>query len=217
MKIAVLGTGIVGKTIGSRLIELGHEAKMGSRTAGNEKAKEWASKHPSKASYGTFREAAGFSDAIVFNCTHGVASLEALRSAGEDNLAGKILVDVANPLDFSKGMPPSLSVCNNDSLGEQIQREFPKLKVVKALNTMNCYIMVNPGRLHEPHNVFMAGNDGEAKQKVKQLLQSFGWKEEWIVDLGDIARARGLEMFLPLWVSLYGAMGHADFNVKIVR
>lgn len=217
MKIAVLGTGIVGTTIGSRLIELGHEVKMGSRSPDNEKAKTWASQHPSKASYGTFRDAAGFSSGIAFNCTHGVASIDALKAAGEENLAGKILVDVANPLDFSKGMPPTLSVCNSDSLGEQIQREFPRLKVVKTLNTMNCFIMVNPGKLPEPHNVFMAGNDAEAKQTVIQLLNNFGWQEAWIVDLGDISKARGLEMFLPLWVNLYGALGHADFNVKIVK
>src|SRR3990167_5831615 len=195
MKIAVLGTGMVGQAIGSRLAELGHEVRMGSRTAGNAKAVEWA-KQAQGASEGTFADTASFGE-IVFNCTSGSASLDALAAAGADNLAGKVLVDVANPLDFSQGMPPTLSVCNTDSLGEQIQRAFPEARVVKALNTMNCNIMVNPALVgNGEHHTFLSGNDAEAKQQVKALLQSFGWQEACVLDLGDISTARGTEAWL---------------------
>ncbi|MDX9907677.1 MAG: NAD(P)-binding domain-containing protein, partial [Bacteroidales bacterium] len=177
MKIAVLGTGMVGEAIGSKLIELGHSVRMGSRTATNEKALAFVAKHPGgKASAGTFAGAAAFGE-VIFNCTKGTESMNILRSAGIENLDGKVLVDVANPLDFSNGMPPSLSVCNTDSLGEQIQREFPGVKVVKSLNTMWCGLMVNPGMLNGgDHHVFMSGNDAGAKAVVSGLLQSFGWR-----------------------------------------
>src|SRR5438270_12965293 len=161
MRVGVLGTGTVGTTIGTKLVELGHEVKMGSRSAGNEKAVEWAGGAGEGASEGSFADAASFGE-IVFNCTAGTASLDALRSAGSDNLSGKVLVDVANPLDFSKGMPPTLSVCNDDSLGEQIQRELPDVRVVKALNTVNASIMVDPSQV--PGSViFVCGNDDAAK------------------------------------------------------
>jgi predicted dinucleotide-binding enzyme len=217
MKIAVFGTGTVGDTIGSKLVDLGHNVMMGSRTANNEKALAFVSKHNSKASAGTFADAANFGE-IVFNCTSGSGSVEALKSAGENNLNGKILIDIANPLDFSKGMPPSLFVVNTNSLAEEIQKEFPKLKVVKALNTMWCGIMVNPGMINSGnHNTFVAGNDAGAKRKVKELLISFGWSEQNILDLGDITKARGLEMYLPLWLSIYGATNNGAFNIKVVR
>ncbi len=137
MKIGVLGTGMVGEAIGTKLIQLGHEVKMGSRTANNEKAAAWVKQNGEKATQGTFADAAAFGE-MLFNCTSGGASLEALKMAGAENLNGKVLIDIANPLDFSRGMPPSLLVCNTDSLGEQIQRAFPEAKVVKSLNTMNC-------------------------------------------------------------------------------
>ncbi|MBT9547538.1 MAG: NAD(P)-binding domain-containing protein [Candidatus Sericytochromatia bacterium] len=216
MKIAVLGTGMVGQAIGSRLAELGHEVKMGSRTAGNAKALAWA-KQAQGASEGTFADAASFGE-IVFNCTSGSASLEALAAAGAENLAGKVLVDVANPLDFSQGMPPTLSVCNTDSLGEQIQRAFPEARVVKALNTMNCTIMVNPALVgNGEHHTFLSGNDAEAKQQVKALLQSFGWQEACVLDLGDISTSRGTEAWLPLWLRIWGATGSGSFNLRIVN
>ena len=216
MKIAVLGTGMVGQAIGSRLAELGHEVRMGSRTAGNAKAVEWA-KQAQGASEGTFADTASFGE-IVFNCTSGSASLDALAAAGADNLAGKVLVDVANPLDFSQGMPPTLSVCNTDSLGEQIQRAFPEARVVKALNTMNCNIMVNPALVgNGEHHTFLSGNDAEAKQQVKALLQSFGWQEACVLDLGDISTARGTEAWLPLWLRIWGATGSGSFNLRIVN
>jgi len=126
------------------------------------------------------------------------------------------MLDISNPLDFSKGMPPSLSVCNTDSLGEQIQRTYPELKVVKTLNTMNAYIMVNPAALPSDHTVFVSGNDGSAKQQVKNILKSFGWKEKNMIDLGDITTARGTEMLLPIWVRLWGALQNPMFNFNIV-
>ncbi|OWY24297.1 NADP oxidoreductase [Sphingobacteriales bacterium UPWRP_1] len=216
MKIAVLGTGMVGDAIGSRLIELGHEVAMGSRTNNNEKAMAFVAKHNGKATARTFADAAAFGE-IIFNCTHGVASLEVLKTAGEQNLNGKILIDVANPLDFSKGMPPSLAIANTNSLGEEIQQAFPQAKVVKALNTMWCGLMVNPGMINGgDHHTFISGNDANAKETVKAILMSFGWAAKNIMDLGDISAARGTEMYLPLWLRIWGATNNGAFNIKIV-
>jgi 8-hydroxy-5-deazaflavin:NADPH oxidoreductase len=216
MKIAVLGTGVVGDAIGTKLIQCGHEVKMGSRTATNEKAAAWVKKNGIHASKGTFADAASFGE-IAFNCTHGEASLEALNLAGKNNLKNKILIDIANALDFSKGMPPSLVVCNTDSLGEQIQRTFPDTKVIKTLNTMNCNLMVNPGLVaNGDHDIFICGNDEEAKATVTKILRDwFGWKS--IIDLGDITNARATEMLLPIWVRLYGKYQSPNFNFKIIR
>jgi len=214
VRIGILGTGVVGQTLGGKLVELGHEVKLGSRTSANEKAAKWVGQHGSRASQGTFAEAASFGE-MVFNCTSGMVSLEALRSGGSANLAGKVLVDVANPLDFSHGMPPTLSVCNSDSLGEQIQRAFPEAKVVKALNTMNAGVMVNPSSVPGDHDVFICGNDAGAKSQTSDLLRSFGWRT--IVDLGDISGARGVEMLLPLWLRLMGTFKTATFNFHIAR
>ncbi len=215
MKIGVLGTGVVGETIGTKLIQLGHKVKMGSRTANNDKAAAWVKQSGAGASQGTFADAAAFGE-VLFNCTSGKASLDALRLADAANLQGKILIDVANPLDFSRGMPPSLLVCNTDSLGEQIQRAFPDAKVVKTLNTMNCQLMVNPGLLSEEHVVFVSGNEAEAKATVITILKDwFGWKS--VVDLGDITTARGTEMVLPLWVTLRGQLQTPTFNFKLVK
>ncbi len=213
MRIAVLGTGVVGQALATKLVELGHEVRMGSRTADNEQASAWTAAAGSRASHGTFAKAAAFG-ALVFNCTAGASSLAALRSAGEKNLNGKILVDVANPLDFSEGMPPTLTVCNTDSLGEQIQREFPAAQVVKAFNTVNYRVMVDPGLVGGAHDVFVCGDDEDAKVRVKELIARFGW--ESILDLGDITAARGTEMMLPLWIRLWGFMETTDFNLKVV-
>ena len=125
-----------------------------------------------------------------------------------------ILVDVANPLDFSKGMPPSLSICNTDSLGEVIQRQFTDVKVVKALNTVNCQLMVNPAALKDAGDLFICGNDTDAKAEVDRLLRTFGWEK--IIDLGDISAARGTEQMLPVWVRLMGILGTPMFNFSIV-
>lgn len=216
-KIAVLGTGDVGDTIGSKLVELGYSVAMGSRTPDNERAVAFAAKHNGKATAGTFADAAAYGE-LIFNCTKGSASLEALKLAGEKNLKNKIIVDVSNPLDFSKGMPPTLTVCNSNSVGEEIQKAFPSAKVVKALNTIWCGIMVDPGMINEgDHNTFVSGNDAEAKAEVKKLLVSFGWDEDNILDLGDITTARGTEMYLALWVRIMGATNSGVFNLKIVR
>ena len=164
---------------------------------------------------GTFAEAAAHGEVVV-NATASAVSLEALERAGEENLSGKVLMDVSNPLDFSKGMPPTLSVVNTDSLGEQIQRRFPEARVVKTLHTTNARLMVDPARLAGgDHTVFVGGDDPEAKAVVTDLLRSFGWSD--IVDLGDITTARGTAMMLPLWVRPFGALDNPLFNFKIVR
>jgi 8-hydroxy-5-deazaflavin:NADPH oxidoreductase len=207
---------MVGRSLGTKLAELGHEVRMGSREAGNEAAVEWAQAAGEGASEGTFADAAEFGE-IVINATAGGASLEALGAAGAERLSGKVLVDVANPLDFSGGMPPKLSVSNDDSLGEQIQGAFSDARVVKTLNTVNASVMVEPGALEEATNVFVCGNDPAAKAQVIELLETFGWLSGDIVDLGDISAARGTEMYLPLWLRMMGAVGSPEFNIRIVR
>ncbi len=214
MNIGILGTGAVGATIGSKLVELGHAVTMGARSPNSEKAAAWSGTHGAQAAHGSFTDAAAFGE-VVFNCTSGQGSLAALNQAGADNLNGKVLVDVANPLDFSRGMPPSLTVVNTDSLGEQIQRAFPGARVVKSLNTMNCSVMVNPGLVPGDHDVFVSGNDAEAKAQVSTILRDwFGWQS--VIDLGDITTARGVEMILPLWVMLMGVKGTGVFNFRVV-
>jgi predicted dinucleotide-binding enzyme len=214
MRIGILGTGVVGQTIGTRLVQLGHDVRLGSRAATNEKAAQWVSGAGEHATQGTFAEAAVFGE-IVFNCTGGMVSLAALNEAGAESLNGKVLVDVSNPLDFSRGFPPTLSVCNTDSVGEQIQRAFPATKVVKALNTMTAALMVNPAAVPGDHDVFVCGDDPDAKARVIELLRSFGWRGA--LDLGDITAARGMEMILPIWLRLMGVMKSPMFNFCIAR
>jgi predicted dinucleotide-binding enzyme len=216
MRIGVLGTGMVGRAIATKLADLGHEVKMGSRTAANESAAEWVASAGAGASQGTFADAAAHGE-LVFNCTAGEASLAALESAGAENLAGKVLVDVSNALDHSRGMPPGLFTSSFDSLGEQIQRAFPDTRVVKALNTVNCEVMVEPSKVPGEHDVFQCGDDEAAKARVVELLQSFGWPAESVVDLGDLSSARGMEAYLLLWIRLWGALGTGHFNVRVVR
>lgn len=224
MKIAVFGTGTVGTTIGSKLVSLGHDVMLGSRTRDNEKAAAWVKAAGAaggeggtrgKAQQGTFADAAGFAE-LVFNCTAGAHALAALQAAGAERLGDKIVVDVSNPLDFSKGFPPSLSICNTDSVGEQLQRAFPNVKVVKALNTVTADLMVDPSRVKGEHDLFVCGNDAAAKAAVQERLASwFGWRS--FVDLGDISAARGQEMYVIFWVRLYGALKTPHFNVHVVR
>jgi 8-hydroxy-5-deazaflavin:NADPH oxidoreductase len=215
MKIAVLGTGGVGRTIGSRLVTVGHEVRLGSRSAQKPEAIAWTQVSGPRASNGTYEDAAAFGE-LVFNCTSGTASVDALRAAGLRNLAGKILIDVSNPLDFSQGMPPTLAISGRDSLGETIQREFPETRVVKALNTVNMNLMVDPGRVKGDHELLIAGNDAAAKEEVKRFLgEWFGWKG--FVDLGDITGARACEAWLMVWIRLWGAIGSPDFNLHIAR
>ena len=201
MRIGVLGTGMVGRTISARLRELGHEVRVGSRTEGDDAV--------------VFADAAAFGE-VVFNCTAGGASLDALTAAGEQNLAGKLLIDVSNPLEFVEG-ELRLSVSNTDSVGERIQRAFPEARVVKTLNTVNCRVMVEPSRVPGDHVLFLSGNDAGAKQEALSLLAELGWPADRVVDLGDITSARGAEMYLPLWVRMRTALGTADFNVTVAR
>ena len=226
MRIAVLGTGMVGRALAERLDGLGHEVTVGTRDVattlaraepdamGNPPFSSWAKAHP-RVRVTPFAEAAAASEMIV-NATSGDGSLSALTMAGEANLTGKILLDIANPLDFSAGLPPTLFVENTDSLGEQIQRTFPGAKVIKALNTMNAFLMVDPKQLaNGDFSVFLSGDDAAAKAAVTDLLRSFGHTD--VIDLGDISTARGPEMILPLWLRLWNAVGTPIFSFKIVR
>ncbi|MFI0895680.1 NADPH-dependent F420 reductase [Streptomyces sp. NPDC020983] len=227
MRYAVLGTGSVGRTLAARLAGLGHEAVVGTRDPGATLARTgtdaygnapfaaWQSAHPGVA-LATFADAAAGAETVV-NASSGAASLGVLTAAGAANLAGKTLVDVANPLDFSHGAPPALDPVNTDSLGEQIQRAFPEAKVVKTLNTMNAAVMADPARVPGAHTVFVSGDDADAKKAVTALLESFGWPSASVIDLGGIATARGTEMLLPVWLRLYGVIGHPDFNFHIAR
>jgi len=212
ISIAVLGTGMVGKTIATKLVQRGQRVFMGSRSAGGAAA-EWAKSAGALATAATFADAARAAE-IVFNCTNGENSLAALRSAGADALAGKILIDVSNPL--SQENFGTLTVCNTDSLGEQIQREFPAARVVKSLHTVNCDLMVDPSGLPGDHNIFVCGDDAAAKKSVIEYLGAwFGWPASRVLDLGGIQSARATEMYLPLWLALYRSLGHATFNLQI--
>ena len=215
MRIGVLGTGIVGQTIGRRLVGLGHEVTMGSRSAGNEKAVAWAAEAGEGAREGTFADAAAFGELVV-NATNGLASIEALEAAGAANLAGKVLVDVSNALDTSQGMPPAVGVGSTDSLGERIQRAFPEARVVKTLNTMNCNVMVDPSVVPGSHTVFVCGDSEAAKTDVHRLLAEFGWPPEDVLDLGGISSSRGVELYVALWVQLRMATGTGQLNIKVV-
>ena len=225
MQVAVLGTGIVGRTIAGRLEQLGHTVVVGTRdpeatlartgpdAMGNPPFARWHSEHPG-IGLATFAEAAARAEVVV-NGSSGAAALEVLGRAGTDNLAGKVLIDVSNPLDFSAGFPPTLFVADTDSLGEQIQRAFPGTRVVKTLNTVTAALMVEPGRLPGSSTVFVSGEDAEAKSLVTGLLESFGHDD--VIDLGGIESARGPEMLLPVWLRLMGVLGTAEFGFKVVR
>ncbi len=226
MNIGVLGTGIVAKTIAGKLDSLGHTVKLGTREvkatlarnepdmAGGPPLRTWLESHP-RVTLGTHADAAAHGE-LVINALSGQGALAGLRSAASA-LAGKILIDISNPLDFSKGMPPSLTVANTDSLGEQVQRELPATKVVKTLNTVNAFLMVDPRQLAAgDHSMVICGNDAGAKTEVTRILKEwFGWQD--VIDLGDITNARGSEMFVTLWVRLFGALGTPMFGVKVVR
>ena len=225
MNIAVLGTGMVGQAIAGRLHELGHAVVVGTRDPqatsarteadqmGNPPFSAWLGAHPG-VEVATFADAAAGSELVV-NASSGAVTLEVLELAGADNLAGKVLLDIANPLDFSAGFPPTLSVKDTDSLGEQVQRAFPQTKVVKTLNTLTASLMVEPGSLGQSSTVFVSGEDAAAKATVVGLLESFGHDD--VIDLGGIETARGTEMLLPIWLRLMGALGTGQFNFKVVR
>jgi 8-hydroxy-5-deazaflavin:NADPH oxidoreductase len=230
MKIALFGTGNVGQTLASKLSELGYEVMIGTRDVkgsrerlapdmyGNPGFGAWISENK-KIRLGTFAEAASFGEMII-NATSGGSSLKALQSAKGNDISGKIIVDIANPLDFGKGMPPSLipELSNTNSLGEEIQKQFPDSKVVKTLNTMWCGLMVNPAMIGGGDHVnYLCGNDQSSKIRVTELLKKFGWKEESIVDLGDITNSRGTEALLPIWLRVWAVTKTGAFNFKIVK
>jgi len=212
MRIGVLGSGMVAQGLSARLAELGHDVVIGTRDA--EKLRGWQSSNQ-RVKIGSFAETATHGEMVV-NATNGAASIIALTMAGEENLAGKILVDVSNPLDFSNGFPPSLTIFGTDSLAEQIQRAFPAMRVVKTLNTVTARVMTHPLEVASgDHHIFVSSNDADAKLQVTELLRSFGWIH--IFDLGDLSTARGTEAYLLLWVRLYGAMNTGMLNVKIMK
>ncbi|MFJ9841474.1 NADPH-dependent F420 reductase [Kitasatospora sp. NPDC101155] len=215
MRIGIIGTGVVGQTLGSKLVSLGHQVTLGSRGKDNEKGLAWAQQAGPDGHTGTFAEAAAFGE-VVLNATGGTVSLAALRAAGAEHLAGKLLIDVSNPLVFGPD-GVTLDPVNTDSVGERIQHEFPEARVVKALNTLNCALMVDPGKLAGEHNLFIAGNDPDAKADTVALLGEFGWPAGWIVDLGDITGARATEMMMPFWLRMMGHFGDAEFNYSFQR
>lgn len=225
MNISILGTGVVGRAHAARLSELGHAVVLGTRSVeetrantkadamGNIPLPEWLDEYPS-VRLAVFADAVSESE-VVFNALKGEVALATLASL-KQSLAGKILVDIANPLDFSRGMPPSLSVCNTDSLGEQIQRALPETRVVKAFNTINAALQVHPMTLSEgDHHLFMSGDNPDAKKTVSDIARSYGWRH--IIDVGDITTARGTEMLLPIWLRLWSALGTPSFNFKVVK
>jgi len=230
MEIGIIGTGVVGKTIASKLAELNHDVMMGTRNVtdklkstekdiyGNPPFNEWLETN-SKIRLGSFSEAAAFAGLVV-NATNGSSSVTALINAGAKNLAGKVLIDIANPLDFSKGMPPTLlsGLNNTNSLGEEIQKTFPDTMVVKTLNTMWCGLMINPRLIGNGDHVnFISGNNTEAKAEVRKLLNQFGWPDDNIFDLGDITGARATESLLPIWLRIMGVTKNGAFNFRIIR
>jgi predicted dinucleotide-binding enzyme len=228
VKIAVLGTGVVGQTLAGRLTALGHQVTVGTRHpeatmartglqegSGPPTFSAWQAENP-QVELATF-DAATVQAELIINATGGGVSLEALAVAGAANLDGKVLLDVANTLDFSNGFPPSLSVVNTDSLAEQIQRAYPAARVVKSLNTMNCQVMVDPASVPGEHVVFVSGDDPAAKATVAELLRELGWPPSAIWDLGSLSTARGAEMILPLWLSIMRKLGGGEFNFAIAR
>ncbi len=213
MRFAVLGTGDVGMAIATKLIALGHEVRMGSREPGHPGAAAWAAHHQPSSSAGTFTDAAEFGS-IAFLCTNGAGAVAAATAAA-DQLAGKLVIDVTNPLDFSSGAP-SLFVGIDDSLGEQIQRALPRSYVVKALNTINNAVMVDPSLVPGDHVVFVAGNDEGAKADAIAVLGQFGWPPERVIDTGDITGARATEAYILLWLKL-ARTGASQLNIVVER
>jgi predicted dinucleotide-binding enzyme len=212
MKIGILGTGMVGETLGTKFVQLGHQVKMGSRTANNDKAVQWTKAAGANASQGTFADAASFGE-MVFVCLKGTVFLDIAKTLNPNGLNGKVVVDVSNPLEFSSGAL-TLSICNTNSLGEEVQKAIPSAKVVKSFNTVNCDVMVDPAKGGNP-TMFVCGNDAKAKQQFTDLIKTLGWRD--IIDIGDISKSRGTEALMHLWMNLFGLFGNPHFGWKIVR
>lgn len=225
MRIAVLGTGMVGQALAGGLTRLGHAVTVGTRDPGATLARTapdgmgnppfaaWLADHADVA-LTTYADAAAGAELVVL-AGNGAAALDMLTAAGADHLAGKVVLDISNPLDFSAGFPPTLFVKDTDSLGEQVQAAFPDARVVKSLNTLTAPLMVEPGLLGAATTVFVSGDDAAAKASVTELLTGFGHTD--VIDLGGIETARGTEMFLPLWLRTMGALGTGMFNISVVR
>ena len=201
MRVGVFGTGTVGRTIAGKLAELGHDVRVGSRTAGEDKV--------------TYAEAAAHGE-VLFNCTSGAGAVAAVVAGGEENVAGKVVIDVTNPLDFSSG-GPALFTDTTDSLAERIQRACPSARVVKSLNTVTAAVMVDPAKVPGDHVIFVAGDDAAAKDQTRALLGELGWPAERVVDLGDLTAARAAEGYVMLWIKLMGVVGNPVFNISISR
>jgi len=202
MDVGILGTGEVGRALAKGFLALGHSVKLGGREASNEKALAFARDNGPRASSGTFADAAEFGDLLVLS-TLGSANEEALRAAGLDNFTGKVLIDTTNPLDFGKGMPPRLAGGLGDSAGELVQRLLPEAKVVKAFNTVGNAHMFRPEFPGGPPDMFICGNDADAKQEVAALVTAFGWN---VADVGSIQSSHYLEAMCLVWV-LYAMQG----------
>ena len=215
MKYAVLGTGMVGHTLANKLAALGHEVRMGARTKDNAKATAWAEKTGGTASHGGFAEVSTWADRVIF-AVNGANIVEVADAVSDGAVMGKTVIDVTNPLDLSQGMPPTLvpELSNTTSAGESLQSRLPSAKVVKTLNTMNHQIMVDPGKVPGAHDVFLCSDHEDAKKDVVAMLAEFGWLDP--IDLGPLAAARGTEGMMPFWLRMWGAVGHADFNYRIV-
>jgi predicted dinucleotide-binding enzyme len=223
MKIGAIGSGVVGQTLGAKLIELGHDVVLGTRDPAKLDDKkmmagtlrEWVEKVGSRAKVVTFAEAAAHGELLI-NATHGQISVEALRIAGADKVGSKVLIDTSNELDFSKGMPPAILASQERCNAERIQAAFPSLRVVKTFNTVAATVMVDPKSLKGgDHTIFVAGDDAAAKATVVEVLRSFGWTD--ILDLGPVASARGPEMYMAMWIRLWGALGNGHVNIKVQR
>ncbi|MFE7171355.1 NADPH-dependent F420 reductase [Streptomyces sp. NPDC057616] len=212
MRYAVLGTGVVGRTLGGKLVELGHEVTLGSRAKDNPAALEWARATGAGARAGTFEEAASPAE-VVITAVGGRVTLAALEAAGAANLDGKIVVDVSNPIAFEDGQV-QLDPVGSDSVGEQVQRAFPHARVVKTLNTVNCDVMVQPSLVPGEHQIFVCGEDADAKEQVTGMLGEFGWPAHRVLDLGGIVASRGVEMYLPVWLDLMRRFGTPHFNME---
>jgi 8-hydroxy-5-deazaflavin:NADPH oxidoreductase len=226
MKIAVLGTGMVGQNLAQVLAAKGHEVMIGTRDVGQALQYKkpngfgmpgfgvWVEDKP-HIHVGTYAQSISFGDLII-NATNGNASIEALRMGKADLAGNKVLIDLGNKLQPLPGSMPKSLADDSHSLGEEIQSTFANLRVVKTLNTMNTYVMSDPSTVAGDSTVFVCGNDAQAKATVTSLLGEFGWKD--IIDLGDIKGSRGVEMILPLWLRLLGSLGGAKpFNFKVVR
>jgi predicted dinucleotide-binding enzyme len=213
MKIGILGTGEVGQAMGRGFVSRGHDVKMGSRDAGNAKAQAWAKQAGAKASVGTFADAAKFGDAIAL-CTLWSATQQIIELAGPKNFEGKIVLDVTNPLGHEPGEPPSLAIGHTDSGGEQVQRWLPGAKVVKAFNTVGNAHMVDPQFPGGPPDMFIGGNDADAKKIVSDICKSFGWAT---IDVGGIEGSRLLEPMCILWVQYGIKNGTWNHAFKLLR